>query len=360
MYNKSREKPIIKSRKVRKFRYSDNIDMNLIELFSKLKLKNCRRDRYNYKIISNVGSGGFGKTYLAIDTTTNKKIVVKEISININLYSIRQYFTLFENELKHLSYFTTIIPEYICPLICIDFYKQTGYEPPKLVIVMEYCGEDMNTLLYNIIRGKIQKPSLSTILLWFHNLATALEEIHNNNILHLDIKPENILLRENGNIALIDFGLSHSIEDYNQYRAKIGTLKYMAPEILDINNLRDYFSQYELNNFRYDGKVDIYSLGRTLNSFVEIYPDLIPLVKKMIEINPKKRLSATEVRDEILNMLISKEYKLDKNDQSSFLKNLGLYGSALIKVTTKQIGNILYKKPIYSTPSGRPIKSVVK
>ena len=60
-------------------------------------------------------------------------------------------------------------------------------------------------------------------------MIVALDDIHSENIVHKDIKPENILIDNKGYIHVTDFGVSHSISDKSK---KGGTLGYMAPEIL--------------------------------------------------------------------------------------------------------------------------------
>ena len=62
-------------------------------------------------------------------------------------------------------------------------------------------------------------------------MVIALEHLHSKDVLHRDIKAENVLMRENGYIVLADYGLSKMIEDYDTAVTFCGTKEYMAPEI---------------------------------------------------------------------------------------------------------------------------------
>jgi len=106
--------------------------------------------------------------------------------------------------------------------------------------------------------GKIWKPCTEKVLAWSQDLGQALCFLHNCSpkIIHRDLKPANVLLGSEGRLKIGDFGLSsvlrggeHGQEAYKM-TGKTGTLRYMAPEVLDIDEEGDSV---------YDEKVDIYS-----------------------------------------------------------------------------------------------------
>jgi len=137
--------------------------------------------------------------------------------------------------------------------------------------------------------------------------------MHAQGIVHRDIKPENIMLAANGELKLIDFGLSKRQEGAKKLKTIAGTPYYMAPEVLD---------------GKYDQKCDTWSLGVLLYVFMsgylpfqgenrndvfykiqngkfhfnhpefkEISPEAIDLIKKLLVVEPRKRLSANEALD---------------------------------------------------------------
>ena len=79
--------------------------------------------------------------------------------------------------------------------------------------------------------------------------------------MHRDIKPDNIMIQNNNQIKLLDFGLSAYLENENEElvsrKSLVGEIRYVAPEIL-----------FKRNNLNYDYKVDIFSLGFTMYSLM--------------------------------------------------------------------------------------------
>ena len=87
-------------------------------------------------------------------------------------------------------------------------------------------------------------------------LFSALNHMHTQGVIHRDIKPENIMLTQNDELKLIDFGLSQRQEGNKMMKTIAGTPYYMAPEVLDGH---------------YDSKCDIWSLGVLLYVFMSGY-----------------------------------------------------------------------------------------
>ena len=182
-------------------------------------------------MIRQLGSGSFGSVEL-IDM--NNKIYTLKIIKDIDKKDISQY----KDEANILSNFNSryIIRYYN------SYIKNNNY-----YILMEYAG-DSN--LKNFIRSYKDKGKLidgkiiENIII---QICLGLKEIHNQKIIHGDLKPENIFINKNNEIKIVNFGISKKMV-YKKYEStKIGTQNYMAPEII--------------NNEKYNNKVDIYSLG---------------------------------------------------------------------------------------------------
>lgn len=91
----------------------------------------------------------------------------------------------------------------------------------------------------------------------FRPLLSALSFIHARGLIHRDLKPENILLGEDNNIKLTDFGLSIN-QELEVANTRLGTLNYIAPEILKCPFKQHPLENKESDSFGYDNKVCIF------------------------------------------------------------------------------------------------------
>ena len=92
--------------------------------------------------------------------------------------------------------------------------------------------------------------------MYLKKLLSACYHMHSQGVVHRDIKPENIMLSKEGEIKLIDFGLSQRTKENQKLKTVAGTPYYMAPEVLDGH---------------YDFKCDVWSLGVLLYVFMSGY-----------------------------------------------------------------------------------------
>uniref|UniRef100_A0A3B0MP93 Serine/threonine protein kinase, putative n=1 Tax=Theileria annulata TaxID=5874 RepID=A0A3B0MP93_THEAN len=196
-------------------------------------------------------------------------------------------------------------------------YKKNKHIPKKcLFILMEYCGEES---LFETINKQILQDTPQKVTDLFRQIMEALSYIHEKGIIHRDVKPSNIFLKFENEITikLGDFGLTAKLQQSKgkntivNENGVVGTLHYMAPE------------QFECD--AYNEKVDIYSAGVVLfemlskpfQTFMERceilssfstpnkqWPEgfrervdnrLFKLLESMLNINPNKRPSASEI-----------------------------------------------------------------
>ena len=179
-----------------------------------------------YKLIKKLGSGGFGNVWLAKDILLEDRFVA--------IKSLRRNHLVGDNPLIEEMQFLNSLDH---PNI-IKFYHHIIIGA-NLYIVMEYCKE-----------GSLDKirdngpQDVDKIFNWASIIADTLQSVHDKSIIHHDIKPENILLSENNEIKIADFGIA------NQNN---GTIYYLAPEQL-LNEVTDEI----------DPRMDIYALGITI------------------------------------------------------------------------------------------------
>ncbi|WP_372367043.1 FHA domain-containing serine/threonine-protein kinase [Candidatus Uabimicrobium sp. HlEnr_7] len=173
-----------------------------------------------YQILGEIGAGGFGKVYMAFDKALNRYVAIK-LGVGLTQKEAETLAKLNHKNIVHIY----------------DFGSHDG----KLYIVMEYI-QGSNICQY-VTKLKAQKKPLSDFFVkicqLFCDLCEVLGYLHNKNVYHADIKPQNILVSTSGTIKLIDFG-----------ETKNFTYKYAAPE--------------RFENKPPSVKSDIYSLGGVL------------------------------------------------------------------------------------------------
>lgn len=140
--------------------------------------------------------------------------------------------------------------------------KLSGIHVPKFVAAGDFSAQPY--LAMEEIEGTTLLPRLSQLPLPYAEvaeigvkLATALDDLHSQHVVHLDIKPSNIMFRPTGEAVLLDFGLSHHDElpdlMQEEFRLPFGTAPYMSPE--------------QLRGIRNDPRSDIFALGVLLYFF---------------------------------------------------------------------------------------------
>ncbi len=183
-----------------------------------------------YKILSALGSGGFGTVYLAEDTWIDKKVALKvPHRQSTNFGELLREPRLLAS-LNHPNIVTVLTAE-----------KQDSV----FFIVMEYVAGET---LENII-GREGALELTRALDFTCQICNAVDHAHRQNVLHRDLRPANIMIADNGLVKVADFGTSRFLELAAVGTTIIGSPPYMAPE-------------------QFHGKAtfasDIYSLGVTM------------------------------------------------------------------------------------------------
>ena len=213
-----------------------------------------------YQVNSLIGSGGFGNTYLATQVTLGRKVAIKE-------FFMKEFCERDESTSQ------VIIPTEGSRLI-VDRYRQKFLKEAQMIaslrnehIIKIYdIFEENNTAYYvmDYIEGGSLKDSVDThgplsetvAIRYINQISDALSYLHTNNILHLDIKPSNILIDKDDRLILIDFGISkhYDAEGGQTSTTPAGISKGYAPI--------EQYQQGSMANF--SPATDIYSLGATM------------------------------------------------------------------------------------------------
>ena len=164
-----------------------------------------------YKILSALGSGGFGTVYLAEDTWINKRVALK-VPHRQNLN--------FSELLREPRLLATLDHPNIVSITTAE--KQDGV----FFIVMEYVpGETLEMIIATGGRLEIDRA-----LDYAVQIAHAVEHAHAQGIIHRDLRPANVLVSESGTLKVADFGTSRFLEIAAHGTTIIGSPPYMAPE----------------------------------------------------------------------------------------------------------------------------------
>lgn len=206
-----------------------------------------------YEILLSLGAGGMGQIYLAYDPQLGRKIALKLISREFATDPRRVH--RFEQEARAASALNH-------PNVCV-IHEIAATDNGRHFIAMEYIQGV--TLRDQLARGPLKPLEALQIAI---QVGAALASAHAVGIVHRDIKPENIMLRPDGYVKVVDFGLAKLTEPLPEQRALdeaerrvrteprtlMGTIKYMSPE--------------QLREEPVDERTDIWSLGVVLHEML--------------------------------------------------------------------------------------------
>ncbi|XP_051958111.1 putative serine/threonine-protein kinase A [Xyrauchen texanus] len=211
-------------------------------------------------------------------------------------------------------------------------------------IVMEYCAEgDLYKRMQTQKRNEFTEEQIRD---WFVQICLALQYLHEKNIIHRDIKPQNVFLTEDGYINLGDFGCSKVLERADQYaQSVVGAELYVSPEVL---------------KQRYTSKSDIWSLGWLLHDLcmLDVWSDILKrhnlhansmrgtppdisekyseelreLIKEMLSCDPNDRPTADEILAKpFLNDAVNRNKNIPEAFTRKFMKSIRTFDQAYNK-----------------------------
>ena len=318
-----------------------------------------------YKILDKLGSGSFGKVFLAQNKYTKEKVAMKEIKkANKDLLS--------DGEIKDEIDILKSLDHPDIVRIIESFNTKDSY-----VLVTEYCegGE-----LYDQVRNQLSETQIAVI---FKQLLSGLAYLHSHNIVHRDLKLENILIQEieksktTGedlfNIKIIDFGTARIFDNKKKPQSIVGSSYYIAPEVL---------------NQKYGKECDLWSVGVILYMFIVghapfdgcddeeitgniqkgIYKkddkrwkkaskEVKDLIQKLLIYNPQKRLTALQALRHPWFKITDSNILYDnvpKNDIIECIRNLLTYN------ISSKLEELVLAYIIHNIPRPRQAKSAIK
>ena len=280
-----------------------------------------------------LGQGGFGKVYKAKRESFGNVTysAIKVIKIPRDLNEVKEMRTSGISEENITSYYKDAVYSLVNEVPLMEHLKSASnivaiedyyvLENEKEFGWKIYIRMELLTNLYDYIRSHDFDKKM--ILKMGIDICNALEYCHSQNIVHGDIKPDNIFITKFNDFKLGDFGVSKTVERMNATMSQKGTKSYMAPEMIRLS--------------KYNHTVDLYALGLTMYElfnrgrmpFLPPYPatffsfnreetmirritgeefpdieglgELNNIIKKACHFNPEKRyLSASEMKQDLL------------------------------------------------------------
>ncbi len=289
-----------------------------------------------YEIIKTIGEGGMANVYLANDTILERKVAIKVLRGDLS--NDEKFIRRFKREALSVSNLSH-------PNI-VEVYD-VGEEEGNYYIVMEYIeGKTLKQLLQK--RGALTLPEVIDIM---SQLTDGLAHAHEAYIIHRDIKPQNIMIEDNGLVKITDFGIAMALNStqLTQTNSVMGSVHYLPPE--------------QANGKGSTIKSDIYSLGILM---YELLSGTVPFkgdtaveiaLKHMKEKIPSIRKQNPTIPQSIENIILRATAKNPKNRYDSVREMYTDLQTAMEKPNDKRL---VYEYPENDLEETKVIPPVAK
>merc|ERR1719483_180119 len=178
--------------------------------------------RETYEVVKKIGEGGFGKVFSVKNKENNEVFAVKCIRTRLNRDKVKPK--------QEIALLKSLHNDFIISFV--DAFEG----PAEIILVTEYLegGE-----LFDRIVDETFELLESDCCFFIRQVCKGLDYLHRNSIVHLDIKPENIVLRakEGRNIKIIDFGAAIRLVPGKKVQNMVGTPEFMAPEVVNFEDI---------------------------------------------------------------------------------------------------------------------------
>ena len=250
----------------------------------------------HYEILEKLGEGGMGVVYKAHDTTLNRLVALKFLPPHMS--GTEQDKNRFLQEAQAAA---SLSHSNICTIYGIEEYEGPAYagapapaRPAESTlagggkqqfIVMEFVDGQM-------LQEKKQNLSLKQALEIAVQIADGLAAAHEKGIVHRDIKPENIMIRKDGTVQIMDFGLAklRGASRLTKEGSTVGTAGYMSPEQIqgmDVDHRSDIFSLGVICYEMFTGQSPFKGVHETAISYEIVNVDPPPMETVKPELDPE-------------------------------------------------------------------------
>ena len=203
-----------------------------------------------YRVLAEAGSGGFGTVQLAWDTRMQRRVAVKVIDLSSIAeqqgQTLDNVSDLPNSAITGLEEARTAAMLNNANIVTVhDFEVQDNVA----YLIMEYVDGMTLTQLLRVVGDNITIDMVTAI---FDGVAAALQFAHENQVLHLDIKPDNVMIDHQGQVKVMDFGLARLSGSQGFQSAAGGTIGYMPPEQMMRESLDVRCDEWALASLTYE------------------------------------------------------------------------------------------------------------
>jgi Protein kinase domain/GAF domain len=298
--------------------------------------------RGRYRVAEPISAGAMGAVYRAIDVEDDREVALKQstnphhdqrFEVEARLLASLQH----PRVVRVLDHFTALSGQYV---------------------VMELIrGIDLGALLKQ--RGQPGLP-VEQAIEYVRQTCEALQYVHDQQIVHRDIKPQNLILGENG-IVVVDFGIARLLDDAESGTVGIGTPRYMAPEVFaggSVSPRTDVFGVAATLWTLIAGRAPVYADPTKLSSIAsDVTPELERTIAAGLEMIPERRVASVAAFAKALGAPLRTEtgislaVSIDSPDSSRNLMEAvvhtaaGVFGAAAasIALVDETTGELVYQ-----------------
>src|SRR5881397_1236156 len=264
----------------------------------------------HYQVVSHIGRGGMGEVFLAQDASLGRKVALK---------LLRSDFTGIEERLRRFQQEARAASALNHPNILT--IHEIGHDGSLHFMATEYVEGE--TLRQHLSRARMTVGQTLDVAV---QVASALAAAHQAGIIHRDIKPENIMLRTDGNVKVLDFGLA-KLTDPKTIETAAPTLPQVETAPGVVMGTFSYMSPEQARGLAVDARTDIWSLGVMIYEMAagrqpfegETASDVMSLILQKEP--PPLAHSSPEVPGE-LERIVRKALRKDKEERYQTIKDL--------------------------------------
>ncbi len=267
----------------------------------------------HYKIISMLGSGGMGEVYLAEDTRLRRKVALKLIAPDL---------TREERGLRRFEQ---------------EALAASALNHPNILTIYEFGqAEEVRFIASEFIEGMtlrekivVRRLDLAASIDIATQMASALSAAHNSGIVHRDIKPENVIIRTDGIVKVLDFGIAKLTEkrpaDTSRLNASTLTSSVSEPGV--VMGTAKYMSPEQARGLDVDARSDIFSLGSVMYELVTGRPAFegpttSDVIAEILKVEPPPPLEFAPDLPYEVERIISKALRKDRETRYQSVRDL--------------------------------------